>query len=170
MVISVSRGLPIALTLVMLAASGCGTRKSEDLETHEKQAASQRDDATPLVIAGKGLAQDAVAATDTCALELGRSSVFQPGTDTQEGTVTVVFHGQIKESCIKGEPDVHFFSEGALALPGATCRPQTGSFNLKCTGGNIVTHLGAGKIELRLDGSDPVAQLDALRVKVVYGE
>lgn len=167
----VTHGISAALALLVLAAPGCGTRKNEDLETRKKQEALERDkDAPPLVIAGQEPSLDAVAAAGSCSLELARSSVFQPGTETKEGSVTVVFQGQMEEHCIKGAPDVHFYSDGALTLPGATCRPQAGAFNLKCTGGNIVKHLGSGKVELRLDGSKPPAQLDSLRVKVVYAE
>jgi hypothetical protein len=161
----------LPLALLVLLCSACGSRKSEDIETRREQEAAERiKNEQPLVIAGENASLDAAAATGSCAVELARSSVFQPGADSGDSQVVILFQGRLEERCITEAPEVHFYSEGALTLPSATCQPQDGDFNLKCTGGNIVKHAGGGKIELRLDGSKPQAQLETLRVKVVYAE
>ncbi len=160
---------PLHLAIALVTFQGllaCGNRKREDLAYKDKQNTTENK-SDSLVIAGNGNSADATAVSDNCSAELQKSSHFNPG--QAEAAVTLVFSAKLKPDCFKrGVAQVHLFSEGQLTLPGALCRPQEGPFNLLCTG-SIVTESEDGTVQLKLDASDPAAQLETLRVKVSYG-
>ena len=153
-------------TLVLAATSlSCGSRKAEDIETQKNEAAQAEKDV--LVIGGNNTAGDSVAVTGSCEVELKQSSEFDP--ENPQSQVVVVFKGRVEERCIAPgqSAQVYIYSAHKLSLPGATCGPNEGDFNLKCQG-DIVRSDGVGNLEIRFDSKDNQEQLAKLRIKVKY--
>ena len=143
----------------------CGSRRTEDEKTKKDQEASSRDGQS-LVIVGQNKSEDAVPVGQGCEIELKQSSTFDP---SQQGSqVKVVFRGRIESGCLEGKrPEVLLAATTRLELPGVTCGPEAGDFNIRCSG-DIVRVDSSGQLELSFDARDNLDQLKSLRVKVRY--
>lgn len=168
---SARRGTPTSsmwagLFMVSLVfAHACGSRRSEDQKIKKEQQASLRDGQS-LVIAGQNKSEDAVPVGQGCEIELKQSSTFDPA--LQSSQVKVVFKGRIDPGCLEGKrPEVLLAATTRLELPGVTCGPETGEFNIRCAG-EIVRSEISGQLELSFDARDNLDQLRSLRVKVRY--
>jgi hypothetical protein len=64
---------------------------------------------------------------------------------------------------------VFIASAEKLSVPGATCGPNSGEFNIKCQG-DIVRTDSVGNLEIRFNSKDNQEQLAKLRIKVKYIE
>lgn len=154
----------LAATALTLLA--CGSRRDEDEKTKQEQQGTLPADGQTLVIAGDTKSDDALPVGKGCETDLSQSSTFDPS--SKDSPVRIVFQGRIEASCLKGKtPEVLLAARSKLELPGATCGPASGDFNIRCAG-NIVRADEAGRLSLSFDAKDNLEQLRALRVKVRY--
>ena len=157
----------LSLFSVGFGALSCGSRKNEDSETEKKQ--DRESEKAPLVIGSNNSVADSVAVSGTCEVELKQSSEFDPS--QPDAQVVVVFKGKLEERCVNSglKSQMLIFSSSKLSIPGATCGPHAGEFNLQCQG-DILRSDASGGLEIRFESNENQDQLSKLRIKVKYAE
>jgi hypothetical protein len=161
--------LALVFASAITAALGCGSRKDEDEKTRlENSLNESKTSSETLIIAGNTTNSDAVAMGKGCEVELKQSSEFDPSKANSQ--LVVVFRGKIDAACLNNkQPEVKLYSKTKLSIPGATCGPSSGEFNIRCSG-DIVRSNSLGQIEISFEARDNLEELRTLRVKVAYSD